>query len=226
MSKVYVVLKHKEKANKKEKMVMNQTTVTMSMKECEFEKGVMEKLERERITNFLKTEYISLDKNIYTVSLDMDLVNKFLDKHYPGRQKDTLSHIPSEKPTIRMTCMSCGYKERSKFARIKNCPECDGLLVDPYDRDIMDKVLEKAGYIRRTDKQEQSLLSITLQDESTAPKVIYKGEEIIGKQSIQFDWETSDAVSMGGLTYSIEHAETGKGYPATNRIERRVRGHA
>ena len=75
------------------------------------------------------------------------------------------------------------------------------------------------------DKLVQPLLTITLQDESSVPTVIYKGEEIEGKKSIQFDWETSDAVSMGGLTYAIEHVERNKDYPAINRIERRVRDH-
>ena len=209
---------------------MSKATVTIPLSEYEFEKEIKEKLERERITKFLKMEYISFEKNEYVMVLDIEKVIEFLDKHYPDRlHKGSLKtpHTPlNEKPTIRMTCMDCGYKERSKFARIKNCPECDGLLVDPYEGDILDKVLKKAGYVRGTDKQEQSLLSITLQDESSVPKVIYKGEEVEGKRSIQLDWETSDAVSMGGLTYSIEHTEKdNKGYPTTNRIERRVRGH-
>lgn len=207
----------------------DQATVSIPLSVYENEQAVMEKLERERITKFLKTEYISLEKNEYTMSMDMDKVNEFLDKHYPDRQKVTFKSTPAslyEKPTIRMTCMSCGHKERSVFSRIKNCPECDGLLVDPYDGDILNKVLKKAGYVRVSDIQEQPLLSITLQDESSVPKVIYKGEEIEGKQSIQLDWETSDAVSMGGLTYAIEHVERNKDYPAINRIERRVKGHA
>lgn len=133
---------------------MNQTTVTMPMREYKENEAVIEQLHKVRIENFLKKEFNSLKENDYTVSVDMDKVNEYLDKHYPDRQKAVFKTVgPSEyiitkqQPTIRMTCMSCGYKERSKFARIKNCPECDGLLVDPYDSDMMDRVLEKAGYV-------------------------------------------------------------------------------
>lgn len=76
------------------------------------------------------------------------------------------------------------------------------------------------GAIRKS-----NLLVIELKDETSAPKVFYKGEEIELKQNVFFDWDTDTDV-MGGLSYAIEHVVIGKGYPITNRIERRVKGHA
>lgn len=70
------------------------------------------------------------------------------------------------------------------------------------------------------------LLVITLQDEQSDPVVIYKGEEVKRKLNVSFEWETDTHVTMGGTTYSIEHAETGEEFPTINRIERRVKGHA
>ncbi|PWA08647.1 hypothetical protein DCC39_14510 [Pueribacillus theae] len=70
------------------------------------------------------------------------------------------------------------------------------------------------------------LLTIELQDENSVPKVFYKGEEVKSKKNILFDWETSTADDGGGLTYIIEHQETGNKQPTSNRIERRIREHA
>lgn len=70
-----------------------------------------------------------------------------------------------------------------------------------------------------------NLLVIELKDETSVPKVFYKGEEIELKQNISFDWDT-DTEFMGGLSYAIEHRVKDIGYPVTNIIERRVKGHA
>lgn len=71
-----------------------------------------------------------------------------------------------------------------------------------------------------------NLLVITLEDEASVPKVFYKGEEIQLKKEIYFNWETeTEDHFSGGLTYMIEHFETGAVPPATNRIERRAKGH-
>lgn len=70
------------------------------------------------------------------------------------------------------------------------------------------------------------LLTIELQDETSAPKVFYKGKEVKYKQNVFFDWDTSDAYGLGGLSYAIEHYEKGKEQVTCNRIERRVRDHA
>jgi len=67
------------------------------------------------------------------------------------------------------------------------------------------------------------LLVIELDNESSVPKVFYKGEEINEKMHISFEWDT-DTEYYGGLSYTIEHYEKGS-YPVINRIERRVKGH-
>lgn len=79
--------------------------------------------------------------------------------------------------------------------------------------------------IRERHLKSKPLLVIELQDENSVPKVSYKGEEITHKQNVFLEWNTDTAI-MGGLTYSIEHADLGEGYPVTNRIERKVKGHA
>lgn len=72
----------------------------------------------------------------------------------------------------------------------------------------------------------EPLLTIELQNESSVPKVIYKGVEIKFKANVSFDWETSDAYSRGGLSYAIEHFERQEGQVTSNRIERRINDHA
>ncbi|GGN59393.1 hypothetical protein [Oceanobacillus indicireducens] len=69
------------------------------------------------------------------------------------------------------------------------------------------------------------LLVIELQDETSVPKVFYKGKEIEYKKNVFFDWDTDTSIP-GGLTYAIEHIELGDKYPTVNKIERRVKGHA
>ena len=72
----------------------------------------------------------------------------------------------------------------------------------------------------------QPLLSIVIDEETSIPKVIYKGEEVKHKVSLSLEWDTGTDISQDGLTFAIEYAEAGKNYPAINRIERRVKGHA
>ncbi len=84
---------------------------------------------------------------------------------------------------------------------------------------------KESAEIIRSEEENKPLLTIELQDESSVPKVIYKGEEIKLKQEVEFHWET-DTEEYGGLSYAIEHAVEGKIHPTRNRIERRVKGHA
>lgn len=75
-------------------------------------------------------------------------------------------------------------------------------------------------------KDINSLLVIELEDETSVPKVFYKGEEIKNKQNIFLDWDSETDTDHGGLSYAVEHTDQSKGYPVTNRIERKVKGHA
>lgn len=71
-----------------------------------------------------------------------------------------------------------------------------------------------------------NLLIIALEDETSVPKVFYKGEEVLFKKRISIDWETdTEDEESGGLTYAVEHQEKAD-YPVTNLIERRVKSHA
>ncbi|MEK4148929.1 hypothetical protein NST02_17860 [Robertmurraya sp. FSL W8-0741] len=99
----------------------------------------------------------------------------------------------------------------------------------------IDKLLEKLNdAIYQTAKEladevegkenKHPLLVIELENESSVPKIIFKGKEVEEKREILFHWETDTSIP-GGLTYAIEHAEKENCF-ATNRIERRVKGHA
>lgn len=72
------------------------------------------------------------------------------------------------------------------------------------------------------EKTNEPFFVIKLQDESSIPKVFYKGKEVIYKRNVYFNWDTKTDVSEGGLTYGIEHREE-EGW---TRTERRLRDHA
>jgi|SRR5690625_417624 len=110
-------------------------------------------------------------------------------------------------------CLKCGYIDiRQGEQEVAICSRCNGASID------LLKMAKCLDY-------NKPLLSIELQDETSVPKVFYKGEEVKLKTNVQFDWDT-DTEYMGGLTYAIEHYEHGMVPPVINRIERRVKGHA
>jgi len=50
------------------------------------------------------------------------------------------------------------------------------------------------------------LLTIELKDETSVPKVFYKGKELAGKTSINFAWITQkENPGVGGLYFEIAH---------------------
>lgn len=73
-----------------------------------------------------------------------------------------------------------------------------------------------------TGKDRTNLLIIELQDETSVPKVSYKGKEITSKANVNFDWDTKDAYGLGGLTYGFEHL---KPDGTVEVIERRTKEH-
>ena len=117
------------------------------------------------------------------------------------------------KSTVQFKCMNETCKAIIFAGKCQDgirCPECGGPVIQqPFNQK----------------KQIVPLLTIELQDESSVPKVIYKGEEVKGKRNIFFDWDT-DTYNSGGLTYAIEHIDSKDEKPGITRIERRVKGHA
>lgn len=63
------------------------------------------------------------------------------------------------------------------------------------------------------------ILVIELQDETSVPKVIYKGQEVKYMRRVEIDWEPDSTVS-GIFKYAIENAEEVNGRTVINRIER------
>lgn len=123
-----------------------------------------------------------------------------------------------KKERIKFECLKCGaelFFNKRECKDGMNCPACRGALIDT-------GVETLTAY---SDGPKQPLLTIELQDETSVPKVVYKGKEIPLNTHIHFDWDT-DTDEHGGLTYAIEHMETGNKVPVNNRIERRVKGHA
>jgi len=129
---------------------------------------------------------------------------------------------------VSRMCIACDYSEdrleRGKTLEIEVCPECNGAFVDKffYGKHIVKKNI----FASSKTKKDKPLLTIELQNESSVPKVIYKGVEITRKVNVFFDWYTSDAYSSGRLAYAIEHVEVKGKQPIVNRIERRVGDHA
>lgn len=119
---------------------------------------------------------------------------------------------------IERICLVCNHSDKTfetkkEHKDIVPCPKCNGSFVD---------VWVKGKYAVNNNRP---LLTIELQDETSVPKVFYKGNEIKWKTSVEFDWETDTSIP-GGLTYAIEYHEKNKRQPTINRIERRVKGHA
>lgn len=66
---------------------MNQTTVTMPMSEYERNNELIKILQKESIEKFIEREYSSLERNEYTVTVDMAKVKDYIEKRYPNNQE-------------------------------------------------------------------------------------------------------------------------------------------
>lgn len=86
-----------------------------------------------------------------------------------------------------------------------------------------DNILRGRDQLNNSFKQSTDntpLLTIELQDESSVPKVIYKGEELSYKQHIHFDWKTANEESLqSGLELLIKRVVDSKGSPFIKTIE-------
>ena len=70
-----------------------------------------------------------------------------------------------------------------------------------------------------TNKSTTNLLTIELQDETSVPKVFYKGKEVTKKVSINFDWTTAtDEPSK--LSYGITNYDFVKGKRVLSKLQR------
>ncbi|MFC8958310.1 oxidoreductase [Bacillus subtilis] len=56
-----------------------------------------------------------------------------------------------------------------------------------------------------------NLLTIGLTDEQSIPRIVYKGEEIIGRIAVDFEWRTKDADQCGSTYYRIKHTKDSTG---------------
>ena len=159
---------------------MNEAMVTIPMSVYESNQRLIEKLNQESIKRFIKQECTSLEGNEYAVCLDMKKVNEYLDNKYPERHKVVFRaskasvYMNQERPPIRMTCMNCEHQERSHFGRIRSCPECNGVLVDVWEKDILNKVLENAGYVRVKDMNVNDVLSMSMKELNKVMKELNK----------------------------------------------------
>lgn len=96
-------------------------------------------------------------------------------------------------------CYSCN----GPLVQVDNKSKVKGITVD-LDIDTS-KVVEKINGFKSALSQ-VPLFQIELEDETSVPKVFYKGEEIKYKKIVNFDWETQKEHSgTGGLNLNIEH---------------------
>ncbi|MCC2249090.1 hypothetical protein JUJ52_03835 [Virgibacillus sp. AGTR] len=76
-----------------------------------------------------------------------------------------------------------------------------------------------AGVDWATGKDKTSLLVIELENETAVPKVVYKGEEINGKENVHLNWETKTQEGLsGGMELKLDHYISGKSAPAKETI--------
>lgn len=61
--------------------------------------------------------------------------------------------------------------------------------------------------IELPEEKKAPLLQIELDSFGDVPKVFYKGEEITGRVSIRFDWQTEDSVDLTRCSFEIVHCE-------------------
>lgn len=80
--------------------------------------------------------------------------------------------------------------------------------------------LKKRASQRKKEIENKPLLTIELQDESSVPKVIYRGEELSYKQHIYFNWETANKESsQSGLELLIKRVVDSEGSPFSKTIK-------
>lgn len=70
-----------------------------------------------------------------------------------------------------------------------------------------------------TDQSTTNLLTIELHDESSVPKVFYKGKEVTKKVNVSFDWQT-ETDEPGKLSYGITNYDFVKGKHVLNKLQR------
>lgn len=138
----------------------------MPINEYEGMKKQIEQLKKESVHQFVKREYTSLTENKYTLTVNKDKLLGFIQEDEPEEQITfrPVSASLYERPTVPMTCISCGHREFAKFTTIHNCPQCKGLVVDNYYRGIIEKVLENAGYVLAKDMNVNDVLSMTMKE--------------------------------------------------------------
>jgi hypothetical protein len=91
-------------------------------------------------------------------------------------------------------CDSTKYKYITKEEHTETipCDKCDGgMMVDVW-------------YLSRYKSNKQPLLTIEVMDMNSIPKVIYKGEDVTGKVSINYEWMTKGNTS-GKHSYELEY---------------------
>lgn len=131
--------------------------------------------------------------------------------------------LPAMREDIQHLLKPEDKKKKSSVGNLSVNINADTLGLKEMIDDALKKIASDMG--EETGKEKNNpLLVIELENESSVPKIIFKGKEVEGKREILFHWETDTSIP-GGLTYAIEHAEKENCF-ATNRIERRVKGHA
>ncbi|WP_339179239.1 hypothetical protein [Oceanobacillus sp. FSL W7-1293] len=127
-------------------------------------------------------------------------------------------------------CMMCNCStstigSKNNSPEVIECPECGGPFVDKFHYakykqqhkpDVFDPldslayILEQANKAVEEAKEAKEnnpvpLLTIELEDMNSVPVVKYKGEELVHKTHVKFDWEQKTDKSFGGVEFDIEH---------------------
>lgn len=94
-----------------------------------------------------------------------------------------------------------GYVEKETIARAQR-PEPPRPTLSK-DKQTLEKV---KAILNESEQKDEPLLVIELQDESSIPKVLYKGKEITYKIRVSFDWETKrEHEGTGGVRFNVDY---------------------
>lgn len=121
------------------------------------------------------------------------------------------------KTKYKFTCLNCPTEiiERTAIPlymrdeRYDKCPNCDGDMRREPIQTLNSKGILECETIRATiAPKDVPLLQIELDNINSIPRVFYKGEEIVNKMVVSFDWATDKDNTSLPTYIKIQHGET------------------
>lgn len=123
---------------------------------------------------------------------------------------------------VNRICLVCNHKERTaeedNYSEVCVCPRCNGAFVDTFrigkyleirtNQEVQDEASQFV-YGGFSKGKSELLLKIEIENESSYPKVFYKGEEIKNVLFAQLNYESGDEDAFPKYSFDIEHHKKG-----------------